>query len=37
MKLNKMSHNERVNYLLKPILRTLQEAGGQLSRGEIKK
>ena len=36
MKFNNMSHNERVYYLFKPILRALQEAGGQLSRSEIK-
>ena len=36
MKFNNMSHNERVYYLFKPILKALQEAGGQLSRSEIK-
>ena len=36
MKLNSMPHNDRVYYLFKPILRALQEAGGQLSRSEIK-
>lgn len=36
MKFDNMSHNERVYYLFKPILKALQEAGGQLSRSEIK-
>ena len=36
MKFDNMSHNERVYYLLKPILKALQDAGGQLSRSEIK-
>lgn len=32
----KLSHEERLKYLIKPILEVLQEAGGQLSRSEIK-
>lgn len=31
-----MSHEDRLKYLLKPILEVLQEAGGQLTRSEIK-
>ena len=31
-----LSHDERVNYLIKPILKVLQDAGGQLKRSEIK-
>lgn len=37
MKFDNMSHNERVYYLFKPILKALQDAGGQLSRSEIEK
>lgn len=35
MKLEKLSHEERVEYLLLPILKALQSAGGQLTRTEI--
>ena len=35
MKLEKLSHDERVEYLLLPILKALQSAGGQLTRTEI--
>lgn len=35
MKFEKLSHDERVEYLLLPILKALQSAGGQLTRTEI--
>ena len=35
MKFEKLSHEERVEYLLLPILKVLQSAGGQLTRTEI--
>ena len=35
MKLEKMSHEERIEYLLLPIMKVLQDAGGQLTRLEI--
>ncbi len=36
MKLNKMTADGKIAYLIKPILKVLQEAGGQLERSEIK-
>ena len=36
VKLSKLSADEKVAYLIKPILKVLQEAGGQLERSEIK-
>ena len=36
MYFSKLSHEDRLKYLLKPILEVLQEAGGQLTRSEIK-
>lgn len=35
MKIEKLSHEERVEYLLLPIMKVLQDAGGQLTRLEI--
>lgn len=35
-KLSELSANEKIAYLVKPILKVLQEAGGQLERSEIK-
>lgn len=37
MKFDNMSHNERVYYLFKPILKALQDTGGQFSRSDIEK
>lgn len=36
MKLMEMTSERKIAYLIKPILRVLQEAGGQLTRSEIK-
>ncbi|MBR6435169.1 MAG: Mrr restriction system protein [Thermoguttaceae bacterium] len=36
VKLSKLSTDEKIAYLIKPILKVLQEAGGQLERSEIK-
>ena len=36
MKLNKLSAEGKVAYLIKPILKVLQDAGGQLERSDIK-
>ena len=36
MYFSKLSHEDRLKYLLKPILEVLQESGGQLTRSEIK-
>lgn len=36
VKLSKMSTDERVAYLIKPIFKVLKDAGGQLERSEIK-
>lgn len=36
MKLSKLSSDKKIAYLIKPILKVLQEAGGQLQRSEIK-
>ena len=36
MKLIEMTSERKIAYLIKPILRVLQEAGGQLTRSEIK-
>ena len=36
MKLMELSSDGKVAYLIKPILKVLQEAGGQLERSEIK-
>ncbi len=36
MKLNMMTADKKIAYLIKPILKVLQEAGGQLERSEIK-
>lgn len=36
MELKQMSSDGKIAYLIKPILKVLQEAGGQLSRSEIK-
>lgn len=36
MKLFEMSSEKRITYLIKPILKVLQAAGGQLERSEIK-
>ena len=36
VKLNKMSDDEKIAYLIKPILKVLKDAGGQLERAEIK-
>ena len=36
MKLNKLSADGKIAYLIKPILKVLQDAGGQLERVEIK-
>lgn len=36
MNLMKLSSDDKVEYLIKPILKVLQEAGGQLERSEIK-
>lgn len=36
MKLKTLSSDEKIAYLIKPILKVLQEAGGQLDRSEIK-
>lgn len=36
MYFSKLSHEERLKYLLKPILEVLQETGGQLTRSEVK-
>lgn len=36
IKLSKLSSEKRVAYLIKPILKVLQDAGGQLERSEIK-
>ena len=35
MKLNKLSADGKIAYLIKPILKVLQDAGGQLERVEI--
>jgi hypothetical protein len=36
MKLNKLSAEGKIAYIIKPILKVLQDAGGQLERVEIK-
>ena len=36
MYFSKLSHEDRLKHLIKPILEVLQEAGGQLTRSEIK-
>lgn len=36
MDLNQLSSEGKITYLIKPILKVLQEAGGQLERSEIK-
>ena len=36
VKLSKRSADGKIAYLIKPILRVLQDAGGQLERAEIK-
>lgn len=36
MNLMELSSDDKVAYLIKPILKVLQEAGGQLERSEIK-
>ena len=36
MKLNKLSADGKIAYLIKPILKVLQDVGGQLARLEIK-
>ena len=36
MKLKELSSDGKIAYLIVPILRVLQEAGGQLERSEIK-
>ena len=36
MKLKELSADEKIAHLIKPILKVLQEAGGQLERSEIK-
>lgn len=35
MKFDKMSHEERIKYLIVPIIQALQNAGGQLTRSEL--
>ena len=36
MYFNKLSGDEKIAYLIKPILKVLQDAGGQLERSDIK-
>lgn len=36
MNINELSTDDKIAYLIKPILKVLQEAGGQLERSEIK-
>ena len=36
MDLNQLSSEGKITYLIKPILKVLQDAGGQLERSEIK-
>ena len=36
MNLKSLSSEDKIAYLIKPILKVLQEAGGQLERSEIK-
>ena len=36
MKLKELSADEKIAHLIKPILKVLQKAGGQLERSEIK-